>query len=80
MLVHEALTRLIGMPRYVIMRPTGIMLTLTNHLRIVRLGRNGPGIWVPTISDLSALDWQVFSPEQMKQMGDAARAEALAEE
>lgn len=67
---------MIGQPTFVAMRPSGIMITMNTRLKIIRIGRHGPCVWAPTLSDLAALDWQVFSPEQMQQLAAQARQAA----
>jgi hypothetical protein len=77
-LLNDALTGLVGKPTFVAMRPTGIMLCLSNQLSVLRMGKSGPYKWVPMFSDLVSTDWQVFSPEQMLEMRERARAVAAA--
>jgi hypothetical protein len=74
MTLGEALRGLCGLPSHVAMRPTGIMIVMNTNQAVFKIGKNGPHTWAAKFGDLVALDWQVFSPEQMAQMR-AAQAE-----
>jgi hypothetical protein len=78
MTLPEVLRAITGLPQFVAMRPTGIMLVMNTRQRILKIGRNGPHGWQPSYGDVVALDWAPFSPEQMAQMR-AAAAQADAE-
>jgi hypothetical protein len=68
MSIGDAVRALAGSPTWIAVRPTGIMLTMTDHQALRHLGRRGPHKWVPKFSDLVALDWQVLTQEQMAEM------------
>lgn len=79
MLLNDALTALVGKPTYVAMRPTGIMLILSDRQAILKIGVSGPYSWMPKFSDVVSTDWRVFSPEQMAEMHHAKQAAEAAE-
>lgn len=76
MQLPEMLSALARLPDHVGSRPRGILVVVTARGQVMKLGRNGPHTWAPMLSDLIAMDWQIFSPEQMKQAAELAAAAA----
>jgi hypothetical protein len=72
MTLPEAIRAITGLPQFLAMRPTGIMIVMNERQHVFKIGKNGPHGWCPKYGDLVALDWAVFSPEQMAQMRAAA--------
>lgn len=80
MTVMEMANGLRGAPHLLAARPHGVLVRRHVHggfYRLSKTGREYP--WHPCGSDLEAIDWALFTPEQYRKvMEQAAAAEAAA--
>lgn len=85
MLLFNALQQLAAQPGYFARRPAGVVLQITDRMKLVTFRTGREYRWTPKYRDLVADDWEVISMDRfveeirlMQQQAELAQAEQSA--